>query len=181
MPKITLIRHGRSAHVVKGLLDLAAFRKWREAYEAAGIDPADRPPPELHAAAEQAAIIVSSDAPRAIESARKLAPDRDVITSPLLRELRMEPPALRWIRLPMAGWALVFGVQWLRRKLATPEDEQRARAAADWLIDLAAGDLVVVTHGSFRLLLAREFESRGWVLVLPRRRSSHWSAWAMKR
>lgn len=181
--RVVLVRHGRSAHVVKGLLDRAAFLRWREAYEGAGIDPAEVAPSELCAAARQAAVVVSSDARRAIESARMLAPDREVIVSPLLRELSLEPLHFRRVRLPLFGWALTYGIQALRHALrvpATPEEKERVRAAAEWLMDLSLrhGEVIALTHGSFRSLLARELAMRGWVSVTPRRRSSHWSAWS---
>ena len=178
-----LVRHGRSSHTVTGLLDLAAFRQWRVAYEAAGIDPADRPPAELDYLAERAGVLVSSDIRRAVESARLLSAGRDVIASPLLRELALQAPPLRWIRMPLLGWAVAVGVRWLfRRSHATPEEEERVRAAADWLIELAVGDgdVLALTHASFRSVLAKELVRRGW-RVMPRRTSSHWSAWFFSR
>ena len=180
--KIVLIRHGRSAHVAKGLLDRAAFLQWREAYEAAGIDAMESAPAELMVEARNAGMIVSSDVQRAIESAHVLADGRDVITSRLLRELALQPPSLRWIRLPLFGWALLFGVRWLfRRTHATPDEALRVRAAAQWLNELSErhGEVVVVTHGMFRSLVARELAQRGWTPAIPKRSSAHWSAWSL--
>lgn len=179
--KIVLIRHGRSAHVAKGLLDRAAFLQWREAYEEAGIEAAEAPA-ELMEEVRNAGVIVSSDVQRAIESARVLADGREVITSRLLRELALQPPSLRWIRLPLFGWALLFGVRWLfRRTHATTDEALRVRAAAQWLNELSErhGEVVVVTHGMFRSLLARELAQRGWTPAIPKRRSAHWSAWSL--
>ncbi|HYO78553.1 MAG TPA: hypothetical protein VE010_18990 [Thermoanaerobaculia bacterium] len=183
--KIVLVRHGRSGHVVKGLLDLAAYTKWRDDYEAAGLDPFDAPPPELCAAAQNAAVLVASDARRAIDSARLLAPGRDVVVSPLVRELSLQPPNFSRIRLPLIGWALSIGLRWLIRQALrlnhiTPEEQQRVRAAIDFLIELTArhAEVTVVTHGAIRSLLAKELTRRGWISVTPRRRSSHWSAWS---
>jgi broad specificity phosphatase PhoE len=181
---IVLVRHGRSSHVVTGLLDLAGFRQWRVAYEAAGIDPADRPPPELLGRAETAGVLVSSDIRRATESARLLAGDREVIASPLLRELALQAPPLPWIRMPLLGWAVAVGVRWLfQRTHATPEEERRVGAAADWLVELADGhgDVLALTHASFRSVIAKELVRRGWRQTKPRRPSSHWSAWVFSR
>jgi broad specificity phosphatase PhoE len=180
--KIVLVRHGRSAHVVTGFLDVAAFRKWRESYEAAGIDPTDRAPAPLSAAAQQA-VILASDSQRAIDSARLLAPDREVLVSPLLRELSLDPPNVPF-RLPMSGWALAYGVRWLLRPHhhIKPEEIERARDVAKWLIRTSqeAGSVIVVTHASFRSLVAKELRNRGWTCALPRRRSRHWSAWSFE-
>jgi broad specificity phosphatase PhoE len=72
--RIVLVRHGRSAHVHTGWIDRDGFLRWREAYEAAGLDPADAPPPALRELVASAEVIVASDAPRALASARLLAP-----------------------------------------------------------------------------------------------------------
>jgi broad specificity phosphatase PhoE len=80
--KIILVRHGRSGHVHSGWIDGATFLRWREAYEAAGIDSEDVPPRELSAAALGSGVLAASVARRAIESAKALAPGREVLTSP---------------------------------------------------------------------------------------------------
>jgi len=180
--KIILIRHGLSAHVHSGWMDLAGFLKWREAYEAAGIDPRDTPPLELQSLASAAAVLVSSDIPRAIDSARLLAPGKEVILSPLLRELDLVPPNLPHLRLPLMGWALTYGLRMLLRGRGhvTPAEHDRANEAATWLTGLATahGTVAAVTHHSFRSVLAKTLTARGWQSTLPRRRSAHWSAWS---
>jgi broad specificity phosphatase PhoE len=183
--KIILIRHGRSAHVHAGWIDQAGFLRWREAYEAAGIVPGEVPPLEVRDVAAGAGLLVASDIPRAVESAHLLASGARVEVSPLFRELTLVPPDLGRLRLPLAAWALVYGVRMLFRKAAhvTPAEEERARAAAGWLAERAAehGTVVVVTHASFRWLLAKRLRAKGWRCVVPRKRSAHWSVWAFSR
>ena len=183
---IILVRHGRSGHVHSGWIDNAGFVRWREAYEAAGIDSKDFPPRELREAAARCGVVVASVARRAIESAKALAPQREVLTSPLLSELDLHPPALGGLRLPMFGWLLAYSVRWLalaalRRPHVTAEEEQRVRAAAEWLAQLAQthGSVVAVTHASFRSLLRRELAGMGWCGDVPRGRPRHWSAWTL--
>jgi broad specificity phosphatase PhoE len=185
--EIILIRHGRSAHVQTAWIDTQGFHRWRDAYEAAGILPTEVPPDEVWERARRAGIVVASTAPRAVESARLLAEGREVITSPLLRERELSPPSLR-VRLPLAGWALAYGAQWLFRALTSrphaPEAEvARAREAAEWLTELARrhGGVAVVTHASFRALLAGTLMAEGWKGDGARRRSRHWSAWSFSR
>lgn len=177
MSRIYLVRHGRSAHVHTGSVDLAGFRRWRESYEAASIADGETPPDGLIEVAAQAAIVVSSNAPRAIASAKLLR--EEVVVSALLRELDLDPPPIRGVKLPLAIWALSFGVQWLtRRSHATPDEEARARDAAAWLAGLANGGAVVaVTHHSFRAVLTRTLVADGWTASRPRRRH-HWSVWS---
>jgi broad specificity phosphatase PhoE len=184
-PTITLIRHGRSGHVHSGWITAAEFIHWREAYEAAGVDPEDVPPEELRETASTSGVLVASTVRRAIESAKALAPDREVLTSPLLRELDLPPPELGRVRLPLMGWALMFGVRWLvlGHRHFTTEEVERARVAAEWLRELSAehGSVVVVTHASFRSLLGRELMKTGWRSDVARPTSRHWSAWSFTR
>ncbi|HEX9986016.1 MAG TPA: hypothetical protein VGF69_22335 [Thermoanaerobaculia bacterium] len=181
--RIVLVRHGRSAHVHAGWIDYTGFLRWRETYEAAGIDPREVPPPELQQVAATAGLLLASDAPRAIESARLLAPGAEVTVSPLLRELELTPPNLGRMRLPLAGWALVFGVRMLRHPLVSPAEKERAQTVATWLATLTEqhGTIVVLTHHSFRSLLAKTLTADAWQATLPRRRSSHWSIWSFAR
>lgn len=177
---IHLVRHGRSAHVHAGWIDLAGFHRWRESYEAAAIVENETPPAALIGIASTARVVAASSAPRAIASAKLLRDD--IVVSPLLHELELRPPNLRGVKLPLPLWALAIGVQWLfRRSHATPEEEARAREAAVWLEGLAQdGPVVAVTHHTFRALLAKALVARGWESGKPRR-GHHWSVWTLGR
>ena len=178
--QILLIRHGRSAHVHTGWIDRAAFFRWREAYEAAGIAEHETPPAALRELARAAGVVVASDAPRAITSAKAIHPAGPVVTSPLLRELEMLPPDFGALQLPLAGW----GLAWLLAGAhATPEEVARARAAAAWIDELTKSHptLPVVTHGSFRRLLANALLDAGWKASNDRRRIHHWSVYRLLR
>lgn len=186
--KLILVRHGRSAHVHAGAMDLAGFYRWREAYEAAGVIAGEVPPPELAELARNAGALVASNAPRAIESARLLAPEREPIISPLLRELDLHPPNVR-LRMPLLAWALAFGVRslwrWMSRQphLTTAEEMVRLARAAQWLGELTKqhGEVVVVTHHSFRMELMKVLKAEGWEATVPRKKSAHWSVWSFRR
>ena len=199
--RIVLVRHGRSAHLPTGWLTVEGVRRWYEDYDAAGLAPGEAPPAALLALAERAAAagtMVASDLPRAIASAALLAPSVPALASPLLRELALETPAaplpaLGGARLPLTGWALVYGTRWAAARLrgtAPPGVDaaarERAAAAAAWLAGLArdatgSGGLVVaVTHASFRGLLATALVRAGW--RGPASRSLRpWSAWDLTR
>jgi broad specificity phosphatase PhoE len=182
---ITLIRHGRSAHAQAGWIDRPGFLRWRAAYEAAGIADGETPPPALQRLAASAGLLVASNIPRAIESARLLAPGAEVAVSPLLRELELAPPHLGTLRLPLFAWALAYGVRMLVRQHehVTPAEHARAREVAAWLAGLAEehGTVVAVTHQSFRSILSKALVAEGWRIEIPRRRSAHWSAWSLSR
>jgi broad specificity phosphatase PhoE len=177
---IALVRHGRSGHVHRGWIDRRQFDSWRQAYEAAGIRSDERVPLELAELVAEATLVVTSDAPRAVESARLLWPGREVVASPLLRELELRPPELGRLRLPLAGWALAVGV---RRGRPTPADLSRVEEAASWLSSLAEREpfVVAVTHGWMRRELARSLLHAGW-RARDRRRPVHpWSVWLLLR
>jgi broad specificity phosphatase PhoE len=183
--QILLIRHGPSAHVPSGWIDTAGFRAWRAAYEAAGIRAGERAPADLLSRAASAALIVASDAPRAIASARSLALDRDVVVSPLLRELELPGPELGPLRLPLRAWAVAVGgrllVDGLRGRYPSEREKARIEHAASWLDELAQqhGTVVAVTHASFRGRVAKRLLGKGWMKRGGGRSLRPWSAWSL--
>jgi broad specificity phosphatase PhoE len=188
--EIVLVRHGRSAHVERGWLDVAGLRRWMLAYDAAALAPDSSPPPALLELARSADRIVTSDLPRAVASAALLAGSRHVEVTPLLREAPLETPdsplpRLAGLRLPLSGWALLLGVRWLRaRRRGEPPPGvdatvlARAESAITWLTDGApvGARVLVVTHGTLRTLLAAALMRRGW-RPPARRPFREWSAW----
>ena len=190
MARILLIRHGQSAHPnMSGLLDHTAIEQWRTGYDAAGIAADSEPPAEVLERIAPADRVVSSDLPRAVESAARLFPGRSVESSPLLREVPLAIPTLGGVRAPFAIWAGVISVGWgvdiLRGQDCPPADEERVHAAIDWCEEKRrqAGEnatLAVVTHGVMRRLLATRLGERGWT-TRGRRRYDLWSAWELTR
>jgi broad specificity phosphatase PhoE len=185
--RVLLIRHARSAHIHAGWIDSRGFRGWREKYESAGIDASAHAPAGLVQLAANADLLLSSDALRAIATARLLAPGREPVTSPLLRELDLEAPDFGSVRLPLLGWAVAVGARGLfgrgRDVEARDAEERRIHDAATWIDELSRQHpvMMVVTHASFRQRLAVQMRVRGWKDVPGRRRMRHWSAWVLSR
>lgn len=185
--RLVLIRHGRSSHVHSGWIDVGGFRRWRETYEAVGIRDDERAPRELGRLAAGAGVALSSDAQRAVASARLLLAGREIVVSPLLRELDLEPPALAGVRLPLAAWAIAVGARvlgsTLRGNYPPPAEAARVERARAWLDELAAEHalIVAVTHASFRRQLAQRLSRAGWRAEPGSRSVQHWSAWAFRR
>ncbi len=185
--RIVLVRHGRSSHVQSGWIDAAGFRAWRVAYEAAGIRQDERVPPPLEALLEQDPLLLASDAARATGSARLLAPGREIVVSPLLRELDLEAPSLGGLRFPLLAWAFAVGGRTLSLQLRghypSRAEQNRIDRAASWLEELAAQHPLIVafTHAMFRQHLGLRLVESGWQAE-PGRRSRHpWSAWSFRR
>jgi broad specificity phosphatase PhoE len=183
--EIHLVRHGRSALVHDGSwfrwADVHAFE---DAYDAHGIRDDDRPSADLDVLLGANPKIVASDLPRAIASAQRIAPRHQVELSPLLREIRLEPP--RWIplRLPIQVWDVFSHVQWSYRLFSDADHEyvRRAREAVDWLVDHAArsSNVVAVTHGGFRRILDARLVAQGWRRGSAKRSYSNWSVWSYR-
>lgn len=182
-PRIHLVRHGRSAHVHDGRwMRAGGVSGFESAYNAAGIRTDDAPPAELLGAANAAHVIAASDLPRAIASAQRLAPGRELAVSPLLREIELEPP--RWIPipLPIEVWDVFSHLQWTYRLMIGADHEyvRRANDAADWLVARAGSSsaVVAVTHGGFRRIIADRLVARGWSAGEGRRSYANWSTWS---
>lgn len=182
-PRIALVRHARSAHVHTGWIDAAGFRAWREAYEAAGIQEGERVPEPLETLAGRAGLVVASDTPRAVATARLLVPGREIVVSPLLREMDLLSPDLGRLRLPLLAWAFAVGgrilVETIRRHYPPAAEEERVANAVDWLASLALrqGLVLAVTHASFRRRLSDRLLQGGWQAEPGRRSLRHWSTW----
>ena len=185
-PRVVLVRHGRSTLPVAGWHDSDGLHRWFAEYDAAGIAAGDEPPPALRELASSAGLVVASDLRRAIESARRIAPDAPVETSALLRETPLRIPPLR-VRLPILGWALAVGVGSVVRRLRgaphPADDVARSTAAAAWLGDLAErhGTVVAVTHSLVRAHIAAALVAARWRPEPGAARRSHWSAWSFAR
>ena len=183
-PRLILVRHGRSAHVHRGWIDGTGLERWQLAYDAAGVHDADAPPASVVTLAREAALVVSSDMPRAIASASRLVGPDCAPTSPLLREIPLRLPTWPRVRLPLGAWALAIGLgtawRMLRRDPSREAFTTQARAAAAWLTSLAEerGTVLAVTHAALRAHLAAALRERGW--SAPSSRSwRHWSAWEL--
>lgn len=183
--RVMLVRHGRSAHEHDGSwIDAASARRFEKRYDAAPIRTDATPPEALAALARMADLILASDLPRAVTSARTIAPDRDPIVSPLLRELSFDLPA--WgPRLPLSIWDGLHYLTWSARLMLGIESAEirRARRAVEWLDSVTANAAlsIAITHGGFRRLLAAQLLKRGWRHAPGWRRYHNWSVWTLWR
>ena len=166
-------------------MDRHGVPRFEDAYDAAGIRDDSAPPESLCSVAADADVLCASDLRRAIESVRRVARGREVLISPLLREIRLEPP--RWIpvRLPISAWDALSHAQWSFRLRAKREHEfvRRADAAADWLEQHArqTSTVFVITHGGVRRLIADRLTARGWRHAHEKRSYANWSTWELYR
>ncbi|MES2176288.1 MAG: histidine phosphatase family protein [Gemmatimonadota bacterium] len=185
--RIVLVRHGPSAYrYPTAWVDLAGVEDCREAYDRTDIHPSAQPPHAIRALASSCAHIVSSDLLRALTSADRIAPGRQVKENPALREIPLPIPKLPG-RLPLFMWEALIHLEWgLRvvRHIGFDERfEQQARSAVQDLTELADehSTVLAVTHGVLRTAAARHLVAAGWHQVGPRRSYAPWSAWSFER
>ena len=184
--KIILVRHGPSAHSHSDwMIDHKGIQSWRNEYDLAGIQSNSQPPARLLEIANTATDIIASDLLRCVASAKRLAPQRKIETSELLREVPLKLP--HWpTRLPLIVWEFLIHVAWSYRILrgidSTEQDRTRAAAAAKWLGDIVTNEstALVVTHGVFRRLLAQQLLLSGWTSIGRHGGYSNWSYWTFK-
>jgi len=167
--KITCIRHGKPDFNPPSLtsrIEPEHFNSLLDEYDAAGLEPVwngKRKGEELRCR------VISSDLPRALDTARLLSSNgRKIPMDPIFREVplpRFRPGGMRvqphlfmfWSRI---GWAL--GI--LKSQESKAQANQRVEKAADLLEELCREhqEIALCSHGYFLMLLGRELRRRGW-------------------
>ena len=173
---ITLVRHGEPALSRRVKLDWRGYRDWWAKYETVGLLEGQTPPPILHVFAREASYIYSSTLPRSVETAQAVCQGRGFVEMPQLVEAPLPPPHLpSFIKMsPNSwGWGFVARVWWwyfnghgageTRAQAVT-----RARAMADFLVAKAreGGDVLVLAHGYFNLMISLELKKMGYIKTL---------------
>jgi broad specificity phosphatase PhoE len=181
--QILLVRHGRpSCPIHNDPLTLSQFHAWIDTYNLAGLAPDSPPPPDLIDRARTIQCIVSSDLPRASESAHRLAPHAHARTSALYREAGRPLPCWDPKRsATLSAWDRLSVQAWRNNRIQTDESLDRAiaraREAAQELTTLAAEFTTVlcVAHGTFNALLASQLLRLNW-LGPQTPADEHWGA-----
>ena len=183
---ITLARHGEPALSRRVKLDGPGYRRWWAAYEEGGILPGQAPPEGLLSLTRQADVIFASTRRRAVETADAVVAGKHFVRDPIFIEAPLPPPPLpRFVRLNPRTWGFLSRCAWWFLRYSPPDEESRAvaearaREACDRLIRAAEteGDVLLVAHGFFNAMLARELAKRRW-----RRVEDHgYGYWAVKR
>lgn len=166
---ITIARHGMPDADRTVRIDWEGYEHWWKGYDAAGLAPGQTPPDGLVRAAAEARVVFASSLPRAIETARAAAPDRDLVIDPDFVEAPLPPPQMSGTLKP-GTWGVYARIFWwlgFSRGLETRrEAELRAERAADKLVIAAErGNVVLCAHGWFNRMLRPPLKRRGWKCV----------------
>jgi len=127
----------------------------------------------LLSTAEGAGAIYASTRPRAQETARAVAPGRDVLVDALFIEAPLPPPHFpAWIKLSPRYWGVISRIWWHafnhhEGQETRAEAEVRADQAARVLIARASEghDVLVLAHGYFNHMVGQRLKAHGWRLA----------------
>jgi len=166
--RIVLVRHGRPAISDGERTCHRGFSDYMDAYEAAGLDPNSVPPEELQDLVKGLSVLYTSGIPRALDSARALSPDAELIADPLFVEAPLASPHIPLLRLGVPAWAVMSRILWHAGYHPEIENyrraKQRAKRAAEILVSDAQreGMTVLVAHGYINAMIGRELSRRGF-------------------
>lgn len=170
---IILARHGEPALSRKCMITSDEYRDWWGRYEVGGLRAGQTPPQTLLSAAEGAGAIYASTRPRAQETARAVARDREVLVDALFIEAPLPPPRFpSWIKLSPRYWGVISRFWW---HVFNHHDGQETRREAEVRADQAARiliaragegrDVLVLAHGYFNHMVGQRLKAHGWRLA----------------
>lgn len=166
--RIILIRHGRPDIPTAPRTSHRGFRSYIDAYEEAGLDPADAPPEELQDLVKELTAVFTSGKKRSQDSARVLAPKAELIADPLFVEAPLASPRIPILRMRVPKWAVVARILWHVGYHPQIEGYKRARERADQAAEILMarakqeGAAALVAHGYFNFLIGRVLRARGF-------------------
>ena len=166
--RILLIRHGQPNIALSPSTSHAGFAAYIDAYEEAGLSPANLPPEELRDLVRELDHVFTSDRPRSRQSAAALASHAELIADPLFAEAPLAAPRLPLLRMRVPKWAVVSRILWhagFHPGIETARGAAgRAAQAADILIARArrSGVTALVAHGYFNWMIGRQLVRRGF-------------------
>ena len=173
---ITLVRHGEPALSRRVKLDWRGYVEWWAKYDQAGLLEGQTPPAILHKFANEARYIFSSTLPRSIETAEAVCDGKGFTSLEALIEAPLPPPHLpSFIKLTPNSYAWGFLARvcwWYLNFHGTVEGREvakvRARKVAEFLFDKAreGGDVLVLAHGFFNLMVSIELKKMGYIKTL---------------
>ncbi|MBS0275319.1 MAG: histidine phosphatase family protein [Proteobacteria bacterium] len=178
--KIILIRHGKPAIPTAPVARHHEFRTYIDAYEEAGLDPADAPPAELRDLVRELDAVFTSGRKRAADSAKALAPNAELIVDPLFAESPLASPRIPLLKMKVTKWAVISRLMWYAGFSPKIEgyrkSKRRAKQAAEILIERAqtTGGAVLVAHGYFNYLIGIELRRHGFAQT-GRHKAKYWN------
>ncbi len=164
---IVIARHGRPDVDRNVKLTWRDYIEWWAAYDRSGLAPGQVAPAGLVEAAGASAVIYSSTLPRAIDTARAAAGEREIIQDSVFIEAPLPPPPLAGRRRP-GHWGVVARASWWLGRAGGMETrreaELRAEAAVATLTAqaLRGENVLLCAHGWFNRMMRPVLRAQGW-------------------
>ena len=177
--RLVVIRHGRPEWHLPFVMSLAQYDRVSPGYDAAGLSAAGRRAIETLVGRLPSALILSSDLPRARETAETIACGRAITFDAVFREVPSSQIATRflgWLWAPSALWPPIERCCWFLGIGECAENPRsawgRAARATDEILERSEEETVIlVSHGFFMTVLALYLRRRGLIgrgPLLPR-------------
>jgi broad specificity phosphatase PhoE len=164
--KITILRHGKPNFEWGRSVWGSDFKNLEHAYDSAGI--VGLPPAETEHLALEHKLVVCSDLPRSLESARALGIDTVDISSETFREMNLPYFDYSPIKLPLKIWVVILRTLWFfgfsRNAESLGSAKKRAKTASNQLIQLASehDSVLLVGHGFLNHYISKELRRKHW-------------------
>jgi broad specificity phosphatase PhoE len=130
---------------------------------------------------KELSVVLTSGTARAHQSAKALAPGAELIADPLFVEAPLASPRIPLLRMRVPKWAVVSRILWHAGYSPKIEGYTKAKAraaeAADILVKRAGrdGQVALVAHGYFNLMIGRDLRRRGFTKS-GTHRAHYWNA-----
>ncbi len=166
--KIILLRHGKPDFQIPKYIASKEIENAIWHYDQAGIAVDSLPPPSSIDIANSAKVIVCSHLLRSLHSAQKLSEQPVYLSDKLFSEAHLPSSNITFPKLPPMAWFTIFRILWLfgyaKKGESIAITRQRAKKATEKLIEIAQQhqQVLLVGHGVFNQLIARELQKLGW-------------------
>jgi broad specificity phosphatase PhoE len=180
--RIITARHGRPNLSRQTRISARQYGEWWARYDESGLHPDEAPPPDLIELASRAKTIISSNLPRAMETARQLTRGaRETPADPLFVEAALPPPPIPIMSLTPGQWGVLSRLFWLLGY--APNGIEGHRAAWARVDDIVArlsslagdGDVLLCAHGYLNWMIDKTLRRSGWRLAGRNLGNRYWS------
>lgn len=171
--KIVLLRHGKPKidlhSMLKNRCSSADLENLTNSYNLAGLSDDDKITNEVKEVAVTCNVVIHSDLPRSIDSAKALGlHDVHHYSDSIFREPPLPFANWKHPRLTLLTWFILFRALWYLGYSNNAESISSARKRAAYgatklkMLAEKHGSVILVGHGFINLFIAKELLSSGW-------------------
>ena len=180
--RIITARHGKPDLSRKHKITAREYGSWWAKYDESGLCADERPPEGLVALAAEAATVLSSSLPRAIETAaHATGGTREVPADPIFVEAPLPAPPVPFLKLRPGPWGVISRSFWFWGY--SPGEMESHRQTWGRVRDIVGrlesyvheGDVLLCAHGYLNWMLDRQLRKDGWVRTIHEGGNKHWS------